>query len=145
MTVRKPRAVRRSRAPRKTGSWATTSGAVGGGELIQAAEEIADGARANASWSKSVPANIRTEQVDENTVLVVSDAGPAYPNETGAPHPLFAEGDRSHWTWRDKAGRPFFNKRPFLAPAAEERADAAIEKFAQVIDRIAADRGFTAQ
>lgn len=143
MRPRKPRAPRRSRAPRSTGMHAATVAGVGGGELVQAAEEIADGARSNASWSKSIPSNIRTEQVSETLVNVVSDAPPAYPNETGAAHPLFAQGDRSKWIWRDKAGRAFLNRRPFLAPAAESRADAAMEKFAQVIDRKAMEAGFS--
>lgn len=137
MTIRKPRAARRGRAPRKTGSWVTTSGAVGGGELVQAAEEIADGARANASWSRSIPPSIRTEQVDDNHVNVVCDAPPAYPNELDTWHPVFAQGDdRRKWTW--VAG----NDRPFLAPAAEQRAGAAMEKFAKVIDRKAMKAGF---
>ena len=131
--MRKPRAPRRSRAPRVAGGqWATTVGAVGGGELVQAAEEIADGARENASWSTSIPPNIRTEQQSDTVVSVVADAGPAYPGETRARHPLF--GNRKHWY-----GPP---GRPFLAPAAESRADAAIGKFAQVIDRIAGEAGF---
>jgi len=129
---RKPRAPRRSRAPRSTGAWATTAGGVGGGELVQAAEEIADGARANASWSRSIPSNIRTVEHDEMHVDVVADTGAAYPAETRARHPLF--GNRRHWY-----GPP---GEPFLAPAAEERAGTAMEKFAVIIDRIAADRGF---
>lgn len=132
MRPRKPRAPRRSRAPRSTGQWVTTVGAAGGGELVQAAEEIADGARDNASWSTSIPPNIRTEQESDTVVNVVADAGPAYPGETRARHPLF--GDRRHWYGPPGA--------PFLAPAAESRADAAIEKFAQVIDRLAGEAGF---
>lgn len=129
---RRPRRPRRSRAPRATGGYAATAAGVGGGDLVQAAEEIADGARSNASWSRSVPASIRTEQVDENTVNVVADAPPAYPAETRARHPLF--GNRHHWY-----GPP---GEPFLAPAAEQRAGAAIEKFAQAITRKAMEAGF---
>jgi len=130
---RKPRAPRRSRAPRATGGYRATALGVGGGELVQAAEEIADGARSNASWSQSIPPNIRTEQVDANTVNVVADAGPAYPGETRARHPLF--GNKHHWY-----GPP---GEPFLAPAAEQRAGAAMDKFALVIDRKAMEAGFS--
>lgn len=129
---RKPRAPRRSRAPRRTGAYSATTGGVGGGELVDAAEEIADGARQNASWSRSIPPNIRTEQIDENTVNIVADTGAAYPAETRARHPLF--GNREHWY-----GPP---GEPFLAPAAEQRAGAALEKFALIVDRRALDRGF---
>lgn len=138
---RKPRAPRRSRAPRRTGAYAATAGGVGGGELAQAAEEIADGARANAArWSRSIPPNIRTEQHDEMNVDIVADAPAAYPNETDSRHPVFAKGDdRLKWTWVKG------NNRPFLAPAAEERAGAALEKFAVILDRLAVERGFTKQ
>lgn len=137
---RRPRAARRGRAPRSTGAYATTVGGAGGGELVDAAEEIADGARKNAaSWAKTgaTVSSIHTEQVDENTVLVVADSGAAYPNETDARHPVFAQGDnRLKWTWVKG------NNRPFMAPAAEERAGAAMDKFAVRIDRLAHDRGF---
>ena len=132
MTIRKARPARKGRAPRATGGYRATAAGVGGGELMQAAEEIADGARSNASWSATIPPNIRTEQVDENTVNVVADTGAAYPGETRARHPLF--GNRHHWY-----GPP---GRPFLAPAAEQRAGAAMDKFAQVIDRKAMEAGF---
>ena len=137
---RKPRAPRRSRAPRATGGYRATALGVGGGELVQAAEEIADGARSNASWSATIPGNIRTEQVDENTVNVVADAPAAYPNELDTRHPVFARGeDRRKWTWVKG------NDRPFLAPAAESRAGAAMDKFAEVITRKAMEAGFTRQ
>jgi len=130
---RRPRAARRSRAPRTPGlrSYGATTGSVGGGELVQAAEEIADGARRNASWSATIPGNIRTERHDENHVDIVADAPPAYPNETGSRHPVFAQGpDRRDWTWVKG------NLRPFLAPAAEQRAGPALAKYAQKVDRM---------
>lgn len=132
--MRRARAPRKARAPRTPGlrSYHATTGSVGGGELVQAAEEIAAGARENAArWSRSVPASIRTEQHDENRVDIVADADPAYPNETGSRHPVFARGpDRRKWTWT--AG----NHRPFLAPAADERAGAALAKYAKKVDRM---------
>jgi hypothetical protein len=136
MRPRRPRGARRGRAPRQTGHYVATSGGVGGGELVQAAEEIADGARSNASWSTTIPGNIRTEQVDDNHVNIVADAPPAYPNETNSRHPVFARGDdRTKWTWT--AG----NNRPFLAPAAEQRAGAALDKFALRADRLVEESG----
>lgn len=135
--MRRSRAPRKGRAPRATGGYRATAIGVGGGELVQAAEEIASGARAAASWSTTVPASIRTEQVDERTVNIVSDAPAAYPNEVNARHPVFARGDdRRKWTWVKG------NDRPFLVPAAEQRAGAAMEKFAQVINRKAMEAGF---
>lgn len=133
MAARRPRPPRTPRAPRTPGTRQTTVGMVGGGELVQAAEEIADGARDYASaWSSSVPASIRTEQVSEKQVNVVADAPAAYPAETRARHPLF--GDREWWY-----GPP---GEPFLAPAADAAADPAMRRYAQKIDRMARKAGF---
>jgi hypothetical protein len=129
---RRPRAPRRGRPPRapaaKTarGEWITTALSVGGGELLDAAEEVADGARELASWSKSIPPNIRTEQHDANHVDIVCDAPPAYPAEVRSRHPLF--GNREHWY-----GPP---GTPFLRPAADKRADDAMKAYAQKIPRL---------
>ena len=87
---------------------------------MQAAEEIADGARDNAAWSVSIPPNIRTEQVSDTQVNVVCDAPPAYPAETRSRHPLF--GDRQHWYAPPGP--------PFLGPAADERAGARWRSYA---------------
>lgn len=137
---RKPRAPRRSRAPRSAGEYHATAGSVGGGELARAAEEIADGARENAKrWSSTgaTVASIHTEQESDTVVNIIADAPAAYPNETGSRHPVFARGDdRKKWTWT--AG----NNRPFLAPAADERAGDAMAKYAQKIDRLCRERGF---
>jgi hypothetical protein len=139
MTIRRPRPARASRSPRTPGlrSYSATSGSVGGGELLDAAEEIADGARRNAAgWSVTIPANIRTEQHDENHVDIVADADPAYPNETGSRHPVYARGpDRRKWTWTRG------NNRPFLAPAAEQRSGPALAKYAKKVDRLVKESG----
>lgn len=135
---RKPRAARKARAPRVTGDYHATTGSVGGGELVQAAEEIADGARKfAATWSTTVPASIRTEQASETSITIVADAPAAYPNEVNSRHPVFAHGpDRAKWTWVPG------NNRPFLAPAADSRAGAAMAKYAKKIDRLCRERGF---
>ena len=140
---RRARPARRPRPPRQAGTYATTTGAVGGGELVQAAEEIADGARDRArAWSRSVPPSIRTEQQDEKSVTIVADAPPAYPAETRARHPLFAQGERGapgSRGWDHWYGPP---GEPFLRPAADERAGAAMAKYAKKIDRLAREAGF---
>ena len=132
---RRPREPRKPRAPRTAGTYQTTVGAAGGGELVQAAEEIADGARENASgWAKTgaTVRSIHTEQKDELTVLVVADSGAAYPAETRSRHPLF--GNRRHWYGPPGAA--------FLRPALDERSGPAMAKYAKVIDRMLRERGW---
>jgi len=115
----------------------TTAGAVGGGDLRAAAEEIAKGARELAAWSKQIPPDI-TVAVAGNTATISCEVGPAYPNETGSRHPVFARGpDPKAWTW--VAG----NLRPFLGPAADARAGAAMARYAQKIDRMCRQAGFS--
>jgi hypothetical protein len=70
--------------------------------------------------------------VSEQQVNVVCDAPPAYPAETRSRHPLF--GDREHWY-----GPP---GRPFLGPAADERAGDALAKYARKVDRWCREAGF---
>jgi hypothetical protein len=129
-------AVRRARAPRTrrqraTGSVRATTGSVGGGDLAVAAEEIAAGARKLAAWSRQIAASV-TVDAGETTAVVWTDAGPAYPAETRARHPLF--GDRKYWYGPPGA--------PFLAPAAALRAGAAMARYAQKIDRLCREAGF---
>lgn len=131
MAVRRPRPPRKPRAVRTPGTQVTTVGAVGGGELGQAAEEIANGARALAGWSRQIPGNIRVE-VAGDMAVISADAGPAYPAETRARHPLF--GNRKHWY--DAPGERF------LGPAADLRAGAAMARYAGKIDRLCREAGF---
>jgi hypothetical protein len=128
-------AVRRKRsgASRATpGTRLTVLGAVGGGELGEAAEEIAEGARALASWSRQIPADISVA-VAGDTAIISCDAGPAYPGETRARHPLF--GNRDHWYGPPGA--------PFLGPAADARAGAAMARYAAKVDRLCREAGFS--
>lgn len=132
---RRPREPRKPRAPRVAGTYQTTAGAAGGGELVQAAEEIADGARENAqSWAKTgaTVRSVHTEQQDEKSVLVVADSGAAYPAETRSRHPLF--GDRKHWY-----GPP---GSAFLRPALDARSGRAMAKYAKKIDVMCRERGW---
>lgn len=123
----------------------TTTGSVGGGDLKAAAEEIADGARQNAIRAGLVETAGRIEvEVDGNTATISCDSGAAYPAETRARHPLFARGPRDapgaeHRGWGRWYGPP---GERFLGPAADERAGAAMARYAKKIDRWCKDRGF---
>lgn len=132
---RKPRAARRPRAPRVAGVFQATTGSVGGGELGEAAEEIAGEARRLAAWSEQIPLAIAVDvDAGAKQATISTDAPPAWSAETGARHPLF--GDREHWY------PPSAKQRPFLAPAADRRAGAAMAKYAKKIDRLCRERGF---
>jgi hypothetical protein len=115
------------------GTSRTTVGAVGGGDLKAAAEEIADGARSNALKAGLVETAGRIEvEVSGLTATISCESPAAYPAETRARHPLF--GDREHWY-----GPP---GERFLGPAADQRAGAAMARYAQKIDRLLKARGF---
>ena len=131
MAVRRARPPRKSRAVRGVQTRQSTVGALGGGDLAAAAEEIASRARELASWSAQIPPSIRVDG-DEKTVTISTDVPPAYPGETRARHPLF--GNREYWY-----GPP---GHPFLGPAADQRAGAAMARYAQRIDRLAREAGF---
>jgi len=111
----------------------TTVGAVGGGDLAAAAGIIADTARKFAgTWSEQIPGAIEV-RVSGNTAEISCSAPPAYPAETRARHPLF--GNREHWYGPPGA--------PFLGPAADARAGAAMARYARKIDRMCRARGFS--
>ena len=107
--------------------------------LREAAQIIADQARVNAAgWSVRVPPSIRITGGGV-TVSISSGAPPSYPNEIpGVRHPVF--GGRG--TKRPHAPWVTNQHRPFLAPAADEKADAALEAFSKVIDDWAAEHGY---
>jgi|SRR5271166_672140 len=119
-------------------------GGSGGGDdldkrLREAAEIIAAQARTNAAgWSGQVPPSIQVSG-GGGGVSITSGAPPSYPNEVaGVRHPVF--GGRG--TRRPKAPWVTNKHRPFLAPAADEKIDAAAEAFAQVIDDWAKRYGY---
>ena len=114
------------------GTKLTTLGAVGGGDLAAAAQVIADGARELAgAWSRKIPPAIRTE-VRGNTAVISCDVEPGYAAEMRVRHPLF--GNRDYWYGPPGA--------PFLGPAADARAGAAMARYAKKIDRMCRDAGF---
>lgn len=98
-----------------------------------AAEIIAAEARRLASrFSVRIPPSIRVTSAGD-VASISSDAPPAYPNEVaGVWHPVY--GDRKEWV--------LDAYRPFLAPAADAKADAAAAEIARTIDDWAAERGF---
>lgn len=128
----------RRRRPRRSagtefGVRFTTTGALGipAGDLGAAAGIIADGARELAAWSAKIPPAIEVE-VSGSTATISCQAGPAYPNEVaGVRHPTFG-----HKPWVTN------QHRPFLGPAADTRSDAAMQRYAQKIDRWCKDAGF---
>jgi len=128
-------AVRPRRVP--GASRTTVLAAAGGGRLGEAAEEIAAGARELAArFSVQIPPSIRVD-AGEHVAEISSSVPPAYPNETGSRHPVYARGpDRREWTWVRG------NHRPFLGPAAEARAGAAMAKYAEKIGDMARKAGF---
>jgi len=102
-----------------------------GKRLKQAAEIIADAARANSgTFSKRIPATIKvTGGTVQVWITAGGDAAPnAYPFEYGTYHPVYATGPRSTWHW---AKQP---KRPFLADAVDATAEAAAVAFSEVLD-----------
>jgi len=121
----------------------TTLGAIGGGDLRAAAQAIATRAKELAGWSKQIPDRIEVE-VAGDVATISCDAPPAYPGETRARHPLFARGDRAapdagKKGWGNWYGPP---GEPFLGPACDQQAGAAMAKYAQKIDRMCRQAGF---
>lgn len=96
--------------------------------LIIARQAMADA----ATWSRQVPPSIRVK-ASGNTATITSDVGPSYPNEVlGVRHPVF--GNRRNWVTNQY--------RPFLAPAADMKADAAAAEIAKYIDDVCHEDGF---
>ena len=107
--------------------------------LMEAAKLIAEQAKQNASaWSRRIPGSIRVSGSYPEIVIRAS-APPAYPNEMpDIWHPVFGR----RGTKRFAKPRVENKHRPFLAPAADQRGDAAAEKFADIIDDWAIKAGF---
>lgn len=101
---------------------------------MRAAAEIiaAEARRLAASWSVQVPPSVRVSG-GGTSATVSSAAGPSYPNEVPrVRHPVFGHRDR----WVDNAYRPF------LAPAAAAKADAAAAEVAKAVDDICHRLGY---
>jgi len=133
---RRRRPDRRKRPPsdvvRVVALAALDTGGGGDVDLRAAAELIADDAKDLAgSWSRKIPPTIETS-IDGLVATVSASAPNARPAELRLRHPLFR--DRHHWY-----GPP---GEPFLAPAADARANAAMARYAQKIDRWAREAGF---
>jgi hypothetical protein len=125
---------RRSREPRTvTRVTALAALNVGSGDpdLKAAADIIAGGAKVLAGWSRQIPRSIGVHMAG-NVAIISATAPPARPAELRLKHPLF--GDRAHWY-----GPP---GEPFLAPAADAKADPAMARYAKKIDKWAMRDGF---
>lgn len=107
--------------------------------LLEAAKVIAEQARSNAAgWSARIPASVKVSG-SYPEVTIRASAPPAYPNEIpGVRHPVF--GGRG--TRRPHAPWVTNEHRPFLGPAADQRAGQAAEKFALITDDWALKAGF---
>src|SRR5262245_42496390 len=100
----------------------------------RAAAEIiaAEARRLAARFSEQIPASIRVTG-SGTSYTISSEVGPSYPNEVpGVRHPVY--GNRHVWVLNQY--------RPFLAPAADAKADAAAEEVAKMVDDIAHQAGF---
>lgn len=85
-----------------------------------------------SGWSVQVPPSIRVKAAG-NSATIDSGVGPSYPNEVaGVRHPVY--GNRRNWVLNQY--------RPFLAPAADAKADAAASEIAKYIDDVAHEDGF---
>jgi hypothetical protein len=107
--------------------------------MLAAAVIIANEAkRLAAIWSVQVPPSIRVSAA-ANSAVISSGVGPSYPNEVKrVRHPVF--GGRG--TSRENAPWVTNEYRPFLAPAAEAKAQAAAEEIAKTVDDLARQAGF---
>ena len=104
-----------------------------GWHMRAAAQIIARQAMADAAaWSVQIPPSIKVKARD-STATITSSVGPAYPNEVpGVRHPVY--GNRRNWVTNQY--------RPFLAPAADMKADAATAEIAKYIDDVCHENGF---
>lgn len=105
----------------------------GRARMLAAAAIIANDARVRAAaWSVQIPGTLKLKATD-STATITSDRGPSYPNEVlGVRHPVY--GNRHVWVTNQY--------RPFLAPAAAAKADAATAEIAKTIDDFCHDLGF---
>lgn len=110
-----------------------------GSDLGQAADVIAQEARriAAANGMPETAASISV-QVQGSRAIVYSDAPAAYPNEVaGVRHPVFGP------TLRNPKPAWVANEyRPFLAPAADAKASAAMKRYERKLDGWLRTAGF---
>ena len=110
----------------------------GRARMLAAAAVIANEARVLAApWSVQIPPTMRVTAT-ESTALISSGVGPSYPNEViRVRHPVFETPTRLKVKWVTN------EHRPFLAPAAESKADDAAAVIAMSIDDFCRSLGFT--
>lgn len=90
-----------------------------------------------AVWSVQVPPSVKV-QARGWTATISSGVGPSYPNEViRVRHPVFGPTlKRPNPPWVTNAHRPF------LAPAADLKADEAAKEIANVVDDWCHDLGY---
>ena len=104
--------------------------------MREAAQFVADDAKARAGWSKTIPASIRLAGGASQISIVAGGRASrqaqnfeGYPSGRPRSHPVFAGGqDRAHWHW---VAMP---PRPYLRPAIEANADKLTEIIAKAVD-----------
>ena len=131
MAVRRKRS--RPRRPPRLAAGTYRATLADGDDLGQAANVIAAEARriAQGNGMPETAASISVHS-DGKTATVYSDAPAAYPNEVpDIWHPTFGHKPRVKNKYR-----------PFLKPAADAKASAAMERYAKKLDRLLAKAGF---
>jgi hypothetical protein len=112
--------------------------------LRQAADLIAADAKRRAGvWSRRIPGSF-TVTVTGDVALITAGGPPApmaytFEAPEGPPgvwHPVFAYQERKNWTWVRQ------DPRPFLGPAADAMAGAAMIQYAKVTDDWCRQLGF---
>lgn len=110
-------------------------------ELQAGMQEVVEAAKANASWSRRIPASIKV--VPSKTGGSIQAGGPDAPHaktfegpQGPVRVPVYGRGDRATWTWVTQAPRPY------LEPAVEAKMDAVAEKAAEAIDIVFRRAGF---
>lgn len=123
---------------RAAGSFGSQANGVNQKYLLAAAAVIAEQARKNASFSTRIPAatGVATgDSADEAVVVTDGDAAPnALQFELGERHPLWG-------TWVTGKGRQ--PKKPYMAKAAKTASGKALEVYAEQVDELAAEHGYT--
>jgi hypothetical protein len=101
--------------------------------MLAAGQIVAAEARRLAEpWSETIPPSIKVS-AGEKSCTIKSAVPAAYPNEVPrVRHPVW--GNREVWVTNQY--------RPFLAPAAEAKADECAAEIAKTIDDFCHDHGF---
>lgn len=112
--------------------------------LRKAGNVVATAARANASWSKRIPKTVKVSVTRRG--VSVHAGGDGAPHAVvfegrvdggNRRHPVFAQGDRSGWTWAEQQAKPF------MRPALNDNVDRVAEVVADSLEKAFTDNGWT--